>query len=340
MTIATSRSRSALRGALLTFALLAPCARVGAQAPRASILPSPVGQMLPAHYPINPTSNARSGLYSQPYVDRQSGWNLGMVAEYASAAEFERNGALEYTQDDEIMRTDFIASRDLGARSFLLLRAGVNGVYDGVADRALNSYHRLIRYDMPSRDRRPINEYGYWFKLPNGTLVTRKRPELYLGDLRIGLGVRASDAVQGVLSLTLPTSTGPEGFGRHVGSVNGIVTARKMIGPRVFGEMTAGLGYTPTQGDLTDFQRTLFASASAGLRVGLTQHGSLYGSLFSHSPYYKDTGLRELNIHEISAEFGWVHQRPNGREWRLTMIEDFVQNDPGIDVGIKIGSWR
>src|SRR5207244_4634382 len=71
-------------------------------------------------------------------------------------------------------------------------------------------------------------------------------------------------------------------------------------------EASLGLGYTPTHGDLAEYQRTTFVSGSSGLRWRFWGRQSLYGNVFYHSPYYHDTTIPPLDRRELSFDFGWM----------------------------------
>ena len=58
-----------------------------------------------------------------------------------------------------------------------------------------------------------------------GDPVQRRAGDLFLGDLRLGAGFRLHPRLQTVFALTLPTTTGPPGYGREVVSANLLNTA-------------------------------------------------------------------------------------------------------------------
>jgi hypothetical protein len=115
---------------------------------------------------------------------------------------------------------------------------------------------------------------------------------------------------------------------------------RARLTERMSYEGSAGVGYTPTHGELADVQRQWLASASSGVRVRLWGSNALYYFLFYHTPYYAGTGVPELEGSELSQDIGWVTRGAGGREWRFALTEDVVPNDQALDVVFKIGvSW-
>ncbi len=115
---------------------------------------------------------------------------------------------------------------------------------------------------------------------------------------------------------------------------------RARLTERLSYEGSAGVGYTPTHGELADVQRQWLASASSGVRVRLWGSNALYYFLFYHTPYYSGTGVPELEGSELSQDLGWVTRGAGGREWRFALTEDVVPNDQALDVVFKIGvSW-
>ena len=73
------------------------------------------------------------------------------------------------------------------------------------------------------------------------------------------VSLRMITAVSG--ARTTPTSTGPAGYGRGVVGAGIITTVHAPVTRPLVFEGSLGLGYTPTHGDLSDYQRTTFVSA-------------------------------------------------------------------------------
>ena len=190
---------------------------------------------------------------------------------------------------------------------------------------------------MRERERSPENRFLYEIILPDGSSRLRSPSDLFLGDLRLSAGHRFTPALQTVVSATLPTSTGPPGYGRGVVSLSVLNTARVAAAPRLVLEGGLGLGYTPSHGDLESVQRETFASASGGARYRFWGRQSLFANLFYHSPYYHDTTLPGLDRRELSLDFGWLLATRGGADWRIGLTEDLEPGGPGIDLIFRLG---
>ena len=295
-------------------------------------------QGLPEFGPLNPVASSRSGLYFQPFREAEPGrWRPAVALDYASLIEYNRLDQADYVLDSEVLRLSFAASRDLGRRTFLALSASVGGAYAGFLDGFLDWYHARLGFRMSERDERPQDQFLYSIVLPDGRTVNRTSTNLFLGDVRAGLGIRVNSNLQTVFSLTLPTSTGPEGYGRGVPSAAILNTLQTQLTRQLIYEGSLGLGVTPTHGRLADLQNTVMLAVSSGLRHRLWGNQSLYGNLFYHSPYYHDTTLPALDRRELSLDFGWTLQTRGGGEWRVGLTEDLEPGGPGVDLVLRLG---
>ena len=307
------------------------------------LLSSPAGlwaQGLPGWGPINPAAASRSGLRFEPYVDPAPGrWRTTVAVDYASAIEYNLPAATpSWLLDSELLRIDLGIVRDLGPRTFATVELPVLGAYDGFLDGFLEWYHDFFGIEMPERDARPRNAFAYELTAPSGASVTRDRSGFFLGDLRLGVGYRYNALLQTVGSVTLPTSIGPDGYGRGTVSVNAVTTLRAPFLSRLVYEGSLGLGYTPSEGVLAGFQRELFLAATSGLRLRFWGRQSLYANFMYHSPYYENTTLPALDRRDLSLDFGWILATRGGREWRIGMVEDLEPSGPGIDLVFRVGS--
>ena len=287
-------------------------------------------QGLPAFSPLNPISSSRSGLYFQPMRKSASRrWVATMAMDYGSVIESNQKGAANYVLDSEILRLSLGLSRDLGTRAFLLAEASVGGAYAGFMDGFLDWYHGALGIRMADRESRPRDRFLYEVSLPDGRSIERSPSSLFLGDLRLGLGLRSTPQFQTVVSVTLPTATGPAGYGRGVPSVNLMSTVGAPVSSKVSYEGSLGLGYTPGNGSLASLQREVFLAVTSGFRVVVWGHNSVYANLFYHSPYYHGTTLPSLDRRELSLDFGWIVKTRTGGEWRIGMTEDLEPAGPG-----------
>ena len=301
--------------------------------------PAALGQGLPSYRPINPVAASRSGLSFEPYRDSHPGrWIAALAFDYASTIESNVIPGAAFVLDTELLRLRVALTRDLGPRTFVLGEAELLGAYGGVLDGFLEWYHDLLHVPIPERERRPKNEFLYLVDVPGLGGVERKPGTLFLGDARLGLGVRVSPLLQSVVTVTLPSATGPAGYGRGTISANLHNTVRIPVTRRLAFEAGLGAGYTPASGSLARWQRELAVAGSSGLRWRFWGRQSLYGNLFLQSPHYHDTTLPSLDRRELSFDFGWILAGTRGRELRVGMTEDLEPSGPAVDLVFRIGS--
>ena len=300
--------------------------------------PCGYAQGLPAFAPLNPVATSRSGVYFQPIREPTPGrWNTSMALDYASVIEYEHSPLKNYVLDSEILRLVLGLSRDLGQQTFVELSAGLEGAYAGFLDGFLDWYHGALGIRVSEREQRPKDQFLYSVTLPDGRSVSRGRSDLFLGDMRVALGFRYNSRTQTVLSLTLPTSTGPAGYGKGVPSVALLNTLRSPLNESLVYEGSVGFGLTPEHGAFADLQHQTFVAVSSGLRYRIWGSQALFANLFYHSPYYHGTSLRALDRRELSLDFGWILRRRNGAEWRVGLTEDLEPGGPGVDLVLRVG---
>lgn len=321
-----------------------PCRPLGlalllAAAPCASL----TGQSLPIHHSLNLAAEARSGLYFQPYVPARAGWRFQVAVDYASMVEYGLGLSLadtSYMLDTEALRLNLSASRNLGNRGFLLLEGYFGGTYNGFLDGALDWYHGIFGIYYPEREARRHNDYGYRYRRPDGQLLRFRRRGAYLGDVRVGVGLRHSPKAQSVLSLTLPTNTAGDGYARGQPSISLLNTVRAPVTPRLIYEGSLNLGVTPSDGPLRDVQERVFLLATSGARWRTIGAVWSFANLYLHSPYYSRADARQLDRWDLTIDFGWIVRSRGGREFRFGMSEDLWPSGPAIDANFRVGySW-
>ncbi len=295
-------------------------------------------QGLPPLRPINPVATSRSGVSFEPFRDPRPGrWVADFGVEYASTIEYNLLPHASFLLDSELLRVRATVSRDLGPKTFVLAEAELLGAYDGIFDGVLEWYHNLLGIEIPERERRPRNQFLYAADLDGRAPLLREPKDLFLGDLRLGAGLKVHRRVQSLIALTLPTSTGPAGYGRGEVSASLLNTARLPLTPRLIFEGSLSAGYTPSHGHLAGWQRELFLAGSSGLRWRFWGRQAIYGNLFVHSPYYHDTALSALDGREFSFDFGWILAGNGGRELRIGMTEDLEPGGPAVDLVFRVG---
>lgn len=294
---------------------------------------------LPAFQPMNPMAQVRSGLYAPAPVPPAPGWRWSASLDYATLIEYNIGGGTSYLLDAEVSRIGFTAGHDLSPRYFFELGGTLGSAEAGFMDGFFNWYHRLLGVNIPERALRPLDAFAYQVDLPDGRLRIRE-PGTHLGDLRVSLGRRHSATLQTVLTMTLPTGTGGDGYARGVPSISAITTVLEPIGSRGSFQGSAGLGYTAQHGDLRHYQKELFGSATSGLGYRVWGHQYLYAQLFYHSPYYRRTPWPALDRGDLSLNYGWM-LRTAGKTWRIGMTEDVVPSGPAIDATFEFSvTWE
>jgi hypothetical protein len=290
-------------------------------------------------YPVNPIAETRTGLYFQPLILPSPGWRTGASLEYGSLIELNRGLAGQYLLDAEVSRLDLSIGKDLSPGRFIRADIGLGNASAGFMDGFFNWYHHLFGFHMPERDLRPIDAFGYQLELPDG-IARAHRAESFLGDVRITLGQRHGNRGQTVLSVTLPTGTGGEGYAKGTPSVAVMTTGRTAVGSRLALEGSVGLGFTPKHGNLAHYQRELMGLATSGFRFRLWGRQSVYANVILHSAYYGHTGFPALDKSDLSLNYGWLI-RTAGAEWRIGMTEDLAPTGPAIDAVFQFSiNWN
>ena len=300
-------------------------------------------QGLPIFHQINPVVESRSGLYFQPFRPSKAGLAVDLGVTYGNAIELSVNRANEDSVllvDGEFMRINLALRHDLGPRNYVAAELFAGGSYDGIFDRIINSYHSLFGIKFAERENRPINTFAYRVRAPDGQLLVRDKPALYFGDARLTVGRRLSPRWQAEVSVTLPTSTAPAGYGISTISANAMTAVRLPLGSHFVYQGTAGVGYTPTHGELADWQRQVFVMGTSGLSLRLGQRNSIFANLIVQSPNYSGSLARGLNNAEMDLDFGWILRTASGREWHIAFTEDPQPSGPAIDLMLRAGvSW-
>ncbi|HEX7025566.1 MAG TPA: DUF3187 family protein, partial [Gemmatimonadales bacterium] len=182
-----------------------------------AVLPAPLSaQGLPPYASMNPMVQIRTGLASLPIAEPGRRWHFTVLTDYASNIEYADVPAVQYLMDAELLRIEMTAERSLGGRGFLLAQGSFQSAGDGFLDGFLNWYHDFTGFQVAARKLRPDNAFGYRIGLADGRSAEYRPSSGFLGDVRIGAGLRHSRHWQTAFSVTLPTSTGPRGFRKGV----------------------------------------------------------------------------------------------------------------------------
>lgn len=295
-------------------------------------------QAVPHYVPINPVLASRSALHFQPWMPAGDAWRTSLTVDYANAVE---PGATpdrrEYIFDSELMQVDLWLTRNLSPDWFVTINAALRSAHDGFLDDFLNGYHDIIGFKVPARNRRPLDTYGWQFSLPDRDMDIA-RQGAFLGDIRVGAGRRIG-STQVVASLTLPTATNsvPEWSRGTIGTAVNVIS-RVMDRDRIALDAGGAIGWTPAQGELASYQRTVFAAGMGSVRWRALGSQVLFGTLFVQSANWKDTGFVAMEGPEITLDFGALLHLKDG--WPLLhvgMTEDLLPRGPAVDADFRVG---
>ena len=302
-------------------------------------LPAALGaQSLPAYAPLNPVAAARSGLGTRSWIAPGRKWHFSLLLDYGNQIEYAVLEDRSYLLDAEVLRLGLGVVRNLGAGGFILAESSLNGAYNGFLDGFLDWYHDLTGLRVSAREIRPRNAFGYELHLPGDRNHVYRATSGFLGDLRVGAGLRHSRHWQSTLSFTFPTGNSPAGFRKGTVSAGATTLLRSEFAERFVYEGTLGVGYTPSHGELSDLQRTTFLLLSQGIRGRVSGVLHAYLNVIYHSPYYRDTGIQALDDRELTIDLGGMLRFRRGPEWIFGLTEDLAPSGPAIDVAFRIGA--
>lgn len=297
------------------------------------------GQDVPPYVPVNPALASRSALYAQPFVSPSGGWHHRIVIDYSNAVEAViARDARTYAFDAETMQVDFWLARDVSRSAFVFGNVALRGGYDGFLDGFLNWYHDVIGLRVPARNRRAPNQFAWEFEL-GGDSIVREQPGTFIGDLRLGGGVRLSERAQAVATVTLPTATtSAAGWSRGTVGATLAMTARALQSSRLLLDVGISGGWTPTHGDLEAYQRTTFIGGLVAGRWRFAGKQAVFSTIWVQSPNWKNTGFRALDRAEVTLDFGGLFTLGQGwPELQVGMTEDLLPSGPSVDAGFKLG---
>jgi uncharacterized protein DUF3187 len=297
-----------------------------------------MAQSLPSYAPINPVAASRSGLSTLPYLEPGRKWRVTILNDYSSIIEYAIVDDVSYLLDAEVLRTQLSVARNLGSKGFLLAEGSFNGAYHGFLDGFLDWYHKVTGFHVKAREIRPTNVFAYEIDLQADRSYHYQPSSGFLGDIRVGGGLRHSRHWQSAVSLTLPTASSPAGYRRGVVSFNATTTLRSTPGKRLLYEGTFSAGYTPTHGDLADRQHSMFVMVTQGALLRISGPLHAYSNLIYHSAYYQDTRVKALDNRELTLDLGGMLRFKRGPDWIFGLLEDLEPSGPAVDVGFRLGA--
>ncbi|MGQ0702849.1 MAG: DUF3187 family protein [Gemmatimonadales bacterium] len=306
----------------------------------APLLPPPLAaQSLPPYAALNPVAQMRTGLATLPWFHPRRRWHVSVTADYGSLIEYHQD---RYVLDAEILATRVQVARQVGRRGFLLAGTSFGGSYHGFLDGFLDWYHDFTGFEVAPRKLRPTNEFAYEIQVEDDSVVAYRREGAYLGDVLVGGGLR-NEGSQTAFWLTIPTSKTPRGYRKGVISANAVTMYHHDFGggkrDRFTYEGTFGIGYTKRNAELESWQRTTFFLIAQGLRARIVGPWHGYANLVYTSPYYRDTGIPELDRKDLTIDFGALFRFKRGPTWLLGLTEDLSPSGPAIDIAFRLGAY-
>ena len=297
------------------------------------------GQGLPPYAPLNPMAQMRTGLGTLPWFGPEQDWHIVLTNDYGSSIEYTDRPEVRYVLDAELLATRLLVGRNLGGRGFLLAEATFQRSSNGFLDGFLDWYHDFTGLQVAARSLRPRNEFAYELHFPEQDFVYQRAA--FLGDFRLGGGMRYGNGWQSAVWLTLPTSSSPGGYRKGRISANATTMFHRDLGPnaRFTYEASIGVGLTPRRGELRVWQRTAFLMVSQGVRARLIGPLNAYANVIYDSPYYRRTGSPDLDSKELTIDFGALFRFKRGPTWLLGMTQDLSPNGPAIDVAFRLGAY-
>lgn len=308
--------------------------------PLVLLLAAPLGaQGLPPYTSLNPMVQMRSGLATMPWIGPERSWHLFLTTDYGNAIEYTDRPTVSYVLDAELLATRVLAVRNLGTRGFVLAEASFHGSYDGFLDGFLDWYHDFTGLHVAARSLRPTNEFAYELELPDRSFQFQKAS--YLGDLRVGGGIRYGKGWQSSFWMTIPTSSAPAGYRKGQVSAAIATMFHRDFGPRgrFTYEGSVGIGNTPRKGELRNYQRPVFFMVTQGVRARLIGPLNAYANVIYDSPYYRNTTSPDLDSKELTIDFGALFRFRSGPTWLLGMTQDLSPGGPAIDVAFRLGAY-
>lgn len=305
-----------------------------------SVFVSPLmAQDIPPYVPVNPVLQSRSALYAQPHVGRVEGWKVRTVTDYTNAVETTKSpDGRDYVLDAELLQLDLWLTRDVSPTVFVIGSVALRNGQAGYLDGFLNWYHDIIGLRVPARNQRTENRFTWEFELDGETIVRERAA--FIGDARLGAGVRLGERIQAIATVVLPTATtGEDGWSRKTVGTSLAVSARAVETARLALDLGASVGYTPTYGDLARYQRSVFGGGMVAGRWRFAGRQAVFATLWGQTPNWGDTGFATMDRAEVTLDFGALLQVGGGfPELQLGLTEDLLPRGPAVDIGFKIGA--
>lgn len=241
--------------------------------------------------------------------------------------------------DMEIYSLEAVFRQALTDRTEVGLVIPLHYVYKGALDGFLRDYHSALGLPNSDRDRKPDDEFSYYYDDNRGGGWLGK-PGWEFGNLalrlRRGLWTRADTAIALLAGLQLPTASRERGWGSGEPDL-AVGAVYSYAGQRWFGHLEGHVIHPFAGGEgATRYRDYLRGSATLGYL--LSPRWSLLSQLQGGSSPYA-SGLPELDKAPWMVSFG-ARYSP-GKRWDLSLsfLEGLVQEttpDFSLNVGLHI----
>lgn len=182
----------------------------------------------------------------------------------------------------------------------------------GFLDMSIEEFHDLLGLPQNGRTDLPRNRIDFRYAREGVNLVNLDRAVSGVGDVRLSaaIPVTMETASQGYTaawraSLKLPTGDAAELLGSGSTDLAGWLSAATTRPPDKWNLYGGGGLLMMNEGDVMPAQqRQLVAFGTLGLRIKFLPQLYVNGQLDMHSPFYSDTGLRQLGRFAVQGLLG------------------------------------
>jgi hypothetical protein len=182
----------------------------------------------------------------------------------------------------------------------------------GFLDMSIEEFHDILRLPQNGRTDLSRNRIDYRYARQGVNLVNLNRAVSGVGDLRLfaGIPVFTETAPRGYTaawraSLKLPTGDDAELLGSGSTDLAGWLSAATTRPPEKWNLYGGGGLLLMTEGNvLPAQQRHLVVFGTLGLSMKFLPQLSVKGQLDMHSPFYSDSGLRQLGRYAVQGLLG------------------------------------
>jgi hypothetical protein len=182
----------------------------------------------------------------------------------------------------------------------------------GFLDMSIEEFHDILDLPQNGRTDLPRNRIDFRYARQGVNLVSLNHAVSGVGDVRLfaGIPVATETASRGYtaawrVSLKLPTGDDAELLGSGSTDLAGWLSAATARPPDKWNLYGGGGLLLMSEGDvMPSQQRSLVAFGTLGLSMKFLPRLSVKGQLDMHSPFYSDSGLRQLGRYAVQGLLG------------------------------------